>query len=295
MSTPQQQLAPDDLEIRTGHRSVVKNALTRNIGRDIVARVGYLMTRILIPPFVLARIGLSAYSMWSAIFIMVSYVGMTTMGISVVYVKYTAEFTAQGETDKANSLLSTGLFASAAVCALLFGALTLELNTVLLWLRVPPQLFAEARITVLIVIGIFLCGMVFGVFSQALAGSQKIAETQGVWVISYLAEMALIFYLVGTGHGLLGLAEAFLIRVVLSITLNAIVAFRMLPWLRISPWRMSYDSLRRLAGFGSVVQLSSLLNNALNTVERVIAAPLVGLSAVGVMDLSDKCLPPHVG
>src|SRR5271166_5833712 len=107
-----QQINPEDLPpaVPTGHTATVKKALTRNIGRDAAARVGYLLTRMLIPPFVLTRIGLSAYSIWSAIFIMVSYVGMTTMGVGVVYVKYTAEFTARGETEEANSLLSTGLF-----------------------------------------------------------------------------------------------------------------------------------------------------------------------------------------
>jgi O-antigen/teichoic acid export membrane protein len=273
---------------RKGHEGVVLDALTRNIGRDTLARIGYLLTRLLIPPFILARIGLPAYSVWSAIFILVSYVGITTMGVSVVYIKYTAEFTSLGETDKANSLLSTGMFSTAAICALIFGLLTLEMHQVLVWLRVPPSLLAEAQVAVLMVIATFLCGLVFGVFGQALAGSQKIAETQGVWVISYVAEVVLIFILVRSGHGLLGLAEAFLVRQVLAIGLNAFVAFRMLPWLRISPRRFSLDSLRRLTSFGGIVQISSLLSVALNTIERVIAGPLVGLTALGIMDLSDK-------
>jgi len=290
MSAALQPITPEDSqsEVRVGHAAIVRAALTRNIGRDAAARFGYLLTRLLIPPFVLARIGLSAYSVWATIFIMISYVGVTTMGVSVVYVKYTAEFTARGETEKANALLSTGLFATAAVCAVLFGILTLELHQVLIWLRVPTQLFAEAQTAIMMVIGIFLCSMVFNVFSMALYGSHKIAEAQGVWVICYLTEMVLIFYLVGAGHGLLGLAEAFLVREALSITLSAFVAFRMLPWLRISPWRVSLDSFRKLTGYGAVVQLSALLSIALNTIERVIAAPLIGLNAVGVMDLSDK-------
>src|SRR5580698_1373747 len=102
MSAVSQQITPIDSQrtVRTGRAAVVREALTRNIGRDAAARIGYLLTRLLIPPFVLSRIGLSAYSVWSAIFIMVSYVGVTTMGVSVVYVKYTAEFAARGETEE---------------------------------------------------------------------------------------------------------------------------------------------------------------------------------------------------
>jgi O-antigen/teichoic acid export membrane protein len=290
MSAALSQIATEESQptVHGGHEAKVKQALTRNIGRDLAARAGYLVSRVLIPPFVLARIGLSAYSVWSALFIMVSYVGVTTMGITAVYMKYTAEFTARGETDKVNSLLSTGVFSAGAVCALLFGVMALELHRVLIWLRVPPGLVTEAHATVVIVVAVFLCGVSLSVFECALAGSQKIAEQQGVWVICYLTEMVLIFYLVGTGHGLLGLAWAFLVRTVMSIALTALVAFRMLPWLRISPWRWSSDSLRKLLGFGGVVQISAFLFIGLNTVERAIAGPLIGLTSVGVMDLSDK-------
>jgi O-antigen/teichoic acid export membrane protein len=283
--TPPAELPP---ATAAGHAVFVKEALVRNISRDVPARVGYLLTRILIPPFVVARIGLSAYSVWSAIFILVSYVGISTMGISAVYVKYTAEFSARGEIDKANSLLSTGLFGTGLVCTLIFVLTSLKMHSVLIWLGVTGPLMGQAHAAVLMVIGVFLCGLSFGVFGQALAGSHKIAETQTVWVVSYLAEMLLIFYLVGTGHGLMGLAEAFAVRTLISIILNVFAALKLLPWLRISPLRCSVESLRKLVGFGGVVQLSALLTIALSTIERVIAAPLIGLNAVGIMDLSDK-------
>jgi O-antigen/teichoic acid export membrane protein len=291
MSAALQKSDPEDhgcSPIRIGQAGMIREALTRNISRDTAARLGYLLTRVLIPPFVLSHLGLGTYSIWSAMFILVSYVGVTTMGVSAVYIKYTAEFCARGETEQTNSLLSTGLFVTGAICLVLYSAFWLELNSILIWLRIPAHLLIEAHTAALMVMGIVLCGLVLSIFELALVGSHKIAETQGVWVVCYLTEMGLIFYLIGTGHGLIGLAEAFLVRQTLSITLNTVLAFRMLPWLRIAPWRFSRDSLRKLTGFGGVVQLSALLSIALSTIERVIAAPLVGLSAIGIMDLSDK-------
>src|SRR5260221_8959065 len=49
-----------------------------------------------------------------------------------------------------------------------------------------------------------------------------------------------------------------------------------------------FASLRRPASFGSVVQLNSLRSIALNTIERVIPVPLISLSSVDEMGLSDK-------
>jgi O-antigen/teichoic acid export membrane protein len=43
-----------------------------------------------------------------------------------------------------------------------------------------------------------------------------------------------------------------------------------------------------LVSFGGVVQLNVILGVGLQTIERVIAAPLIGLTAVGMFDISDK-------
>ena len=278
--------APDSPE--GGHADAVRDALTRNVGPDIASRIGYLLSRIFIPPFVLARLGLELYGLWSTAFIVVSYLGISTFGISSVYVKYVAEFAARGETRKANSILSTGLVITAAGCTALYAALWLGWPHVQHWLNVPAYLQRTAHDVILMVVAIFLCDLTASVFRDAMSGAQKIAEIQAIWVVCYIVEAGCIFYLVGTGHGILGLAEAFMVRTILSILLSAALAYRMLPWLRISPFLCTRESMRALLGFGGVVQLGALVAIGLNTVERVIAAPLIGLSAVGLLDLSDK-------
>lgn len=282
-------IEPQAGEPRDGkHADAVRHALTRNVGPDIAARVGYLVSRVLIPPFVLARLGLEMYGLWSTAFILVSYLGISTFGISSVYVKYVAEYVARGETRKANSILSTGLVVTAVGCAALFGMLVLGWPQVQHWLNIPAHLQRTAHDVILMVVAIFLCDIATSVFRDSMSGAQKIAEIQAIWVVCYVVEAVLIFYLVGAGHGILGLAEAFMIRTLLSILLSAALAFRMLPWLRISPFLCTRESMRTLLGFGSVVQLGALVAIALNTVERIIAAPLIGLSAVGLLDISDK-------
>ena len=55
------------------HATTVKESLSRNVIVDVAARMGYLLTRFFIPPFVLAHVSLEAYGLWSAAFIVVSY------------------------------------------------------------------------------------------------------------------------------------------------------------------------------------------------------------------------------
>src|SRR5271168_4165702 len=120
------------------HTETVRDSISTNVMITIVARVVYLITRFFVPPFVLARVSLEAYGLWATAFILVSYIGISTMGLSAVYSKYVAEYSARGEHRRANSLLSTGLAVSIPLCLALFGAVCLLWPWVLARLKVSP-------------------------------------------------------------------------------------------------------------------------------------------------------------
>src|ERR1041384_7082765 len=94
------------------HTEKVRASISTNVMITIAARVVYLLTRFFVPPFVLARVSMEAYGLWATAFILVSYIGISTMGLSAVYSKYVAEYAARREHDRANQLLSTGLSVS---------------------------------------------------------------------------------------------------------------------------------------------------------------------------------------
>ncbi len=262
--------------------------LRHNVSTTIVARLLYMVTRVGIPPFVLARIGLEAYGIWTTIFILVTYIGLTTLGISNVYIKYVAEFHARREYDRANSLLSTGLAITVPLCSSIFAAIWLGWRWVAPLLHLPASHAADGKEAVLIVVGIFLSSIALNVFSDALTGVQEIAANQYFWTISFVAEFILILVLVGHGRGIRGLAEAYLARTVIEDGLKMWWALRKLTWLRLS-WRLaSRESLRTVIHFGGLVQFQSLLTICLNSIERVAALMLVNVSAAGLMDLAKK-------
>jgi O-antigen/teichoic acid export membrane protein len=276
------------------HSETVRNSLSRNVTVDVAARIGYLLTRFLIPPFVLAHVTLEAYGLWSTAFIVVSYVGLSTMGISSVYIKFVAEYMARREFRKANQLLSTGLCLTVPFCLLVFTAFYLLWPLMSRWLHIAPALQGEAHEVVLSVVAIFLASLSLGAFHDAVVGAQKTDQVQKRWVVCYTVETILIFVLVGEGRGIRGLSEAFLVRTVIDLVLCIVMAIRLLPWLRISPRLVTKESFRTLFAFGGVVQIQGLLSVALNSIERAIAAPLVGLAGTGLLDIGKK-LPAMAG
>ncbi|AXC10144.1 Membrane protein involved in the export of O-antigen and teichoic acid [Acidisarcina polymorpha] len=288
-------LLPDpEGPILEDHAATIRESLSRNVSVDVVARIGYLVSRFFIPPFVLAHVSLEAYGLWSTAFIMVSYVGLSTMGISTVYIKFVAEYCARRDYLKANQLLSTGLCLTVPFCGVVFAIFYLLWPRLVVWLHIAPSLRGDAREVVLSVVAIFLASLSLGAFHDAVVGAQKTDMVQRRWMVCYIVETILIFILVGMGRGIRGLSEAFLVRTIIDVVLCLIMAVRLLPWLRISPRLITREAFRTLFAFGAIVQIQGLLSITLDSIERAVAAPLVGLAGTGLLEVGKK-LPSMAG
>ena len=283
MSAEQEREMEQQAEKRREQPKLRKNVLT-----TIVARGLYMVTRVGIPPFVLARIGLEAYGLWTTIFLLVSYLGLSTLGVSNVYIKYVAEYHARREYDKANTLLSTGLSITVPLCSALYAVIWLGWGWVAKLLHLPASHASDGKEAVLIVVGIFLASISLNVFGDTLNGMQEIAANQYFWTAGFLAEFVLIVVLVGGGRGIRGLAEAYLARTVIEDGLKMWWAWKKLPWLRLSPRLARREALRPVLHFGGLVQFQSLLTTVINSIERMLALVLVNVSAAGLMDFAKK-------
>ncbi len=266
----------------------VNRQFGRNVLATILARMVNMARGVCLVPFLLGRIGLEAYGIWTTIFILVTYVGLTTLGISNVYIKYVAEFHARREYAKANSLLSTGLAVTIPLCAMVFLFFLLGWKWYSPWLRLPPAHAADGKEAVLIVLGVFLSSIAFSAFGDMLTGTHQIASTQVFLTISILVECALIVWLVSAGRGISGLAEAYLARTVINDGLTIWWAYRQLQWLHLSPRLIRRESLKYVVHFGGLVQFQSILSTILNSIERVAAIQLINASAAGLLDVAKK-------
>ncbi len=273
--------------MNTTHNAV-RSRLLNNVSAEASARVLYLATRFFIPPFVLAHIGIEAYGLYSTMFILVAYAGISTIGFSNAYIKYVAEFSASQQFTRVNRLLSAGLFVTAPLCLGVFAGIMAVWPAVSNWLKIPKPMAADARFLAISIVGSFLLCLAVSVFRDALNGLQRIVAVQRIWIASFLVETAVIVALVGSGWGVRGMGIAFLVRTAVDIGASFWLARREITWLKISPRLIDRESLRLLFGFGGVVQLNSLLSIFLNSVERALAAPLAGLGTAGLMDIAKK-------
>jgi len=266
----------------------VNHNFSRNVLATILARVVNMVRGVVLVPFLLYHLGLEAYGIWTTIFILVSYVGVTTLGLSNVYIKYAAEFHARHEYDKINSLRSTGLAVTVPLCSAIFCGFLFGWKWYAPWLHLPAAHAVDGKEAVLIVLGIFLSAISLNGFGDILAGTQQIAATQWFLIMGILAEFAAILWLVGAGRGIRGMAEAYLIRILFTDGLTIWWTWKKLKWLRISPRLVRRESIRCVLHFGGVVQFQSMLSIFLASVERVVGLVLIGDAAAGLLDVAKK-------
>lgn len=262
--------------------------LFRNVSASAIASLIYLATRFFIPPFVLGHVGMEAYGLYGTAFILVAYLGVSAIGFSNAYVKYVAQYARSGETGRANRLLSSGLTVSAVMGVIGFSGLVLLWPVIARWMKVPPALASDARFLVLLVTGVFFAYLALSVYRDVLNGLQEIALVQKVWVVSFLVETAVIFGLIGAGSGVRGLGIAFAARTAVELLGCWWMTRQSAPWLRIRLMWPDRESLKLLGTFGGIVQVNCLLGIFVSSAERVIATPLLGLSASGLLDLGKR-------
>jgi len=259
-----------------------------NAGIAMFAKALYLATRLCVPPLVLAHITLAEYGLWTACFVLIMYVGLTDIGFSSVYVRFTARYHAEGDVAGINRLLSTGVILLSGMALIVLAGVWLALPLVLDFLKVGAIYRQQASVLVLGTTSMFLLDLTLGAYCYLLHGLQRIREEQKVAIAGYLLELALIFAFLRAGFGVYALLIAFALRYAWSLVSFMRLAHRFLPGLQIRPCHFDKAMLRHFFGFGATVQASALLATALFSIDRLLAGFLLGPKGIALFELASK-------
>jgi O-antigen/teichoic acid export membrane protein len=262
--------------------------IASNAGFAMFSKVLYLASRLLVPPLVLAHISLVEYGLWSAAFLLIMYIGLTDVGFSNVYVRFTARFHAEGDVAAINRLISTGIFTLALLALLVLAVLWLALPLVLDLLKVEAAYHDTATILVMGAAAMFLLDLSLGAYCYLLHGLQRIREEQQVAIVGYLLELVLIALFLQLGMGVYSLLAAFVLRYAWSLSAFIRLAYRFLPGLSVHLGHYDRAMLRHFFGFGMAVQASALVGTLLFSLDRLLAGMLLGPKGIALFELGAK-------
>jgi O-antigen/teichoic acid export membrane protein len=255
---------------------------------SMLARLLYLVTRLGLPPLILAHVTLAEYGLWSACFILIGYIGMADLGLSTVYVRSASRLHAAHDTAGIGRMLSTGMTLMACIALLLFAGILGLLPVLMDGLKIDGAVRVTAQILILGAAAIFLLDMSLSGFAYTLHGMHQYRAQQRTWMAAFMLEMVLIVVFLLSGFGILSLLAAFVLRYVYSIFANRRSVYRLLPGLSVGLAQFDRSLLPGFFSTGIVVQASSLLAIGLASVDRVIAGLILGPSSLALFDLGSK-------
>ena len=127
-------------------REIIKNVSSSWFSLGVNILVGIFLS-----PFILHRLGNTAYGAWVLVFSVTGYYGLFDLGVRSFIIRYVSTYTAKNNMKKLDRLINTSLAGYSAIGLITMG-LTIALSGMVGSIfRMPPHFVGTARLLFLIV------------------------------------------------------------------------------------------------------------------------------------------------
>jgi O-antigen/teichoic acid export membrane protein len=264
--------------------------LARNWSWSGIASLWWLGSRLFLTPFVLERISVDGYGVWSLLFALPATISVIDASFGQAYVKLTAEHEAKGDREGLSRLLGAGMALVGSIGAAGLAVVWLTRTWTLPWLQIPDRLLEPAGNALLLICITVVLQMSIGNVRQVLTGLQRADLTNKAAILSSVINFVLSLWLLSLGWGLEGLALSFLTGEVVAIGLVRLWLHRLTPGLHLSPFRATRESMRTVISLGARFQGLYFLTQWTTNGFRMLLSGLLGPEVVGYFELAHRLL-----
>src|ERR1043166_1625983 len=233
-------------------RKLEKLEIIKNVGSSWFALAVNILVGVFISPFILHRLGDTAFGLWGLIFSLTGYYGIFDFGIRSSIIRYVSKYTATHDAEEVTGLINTAMFTYSCV-----GILSLLLSLagclyIYRLFKIPADFYATAAWLLFLFCTSGSLGFSLGVFGGMLEGLQKfyIINWTNIVFSGVIRAVLIVLYL-RRGYGLLTVALITVGLPVISSIVRAVIALRSLP----IKFRWKYvdrNSFRHMANYSGV-------------------------------------------
>lgn len=268
----------------------VKRTIARNVVWNWAGMGANMIAGFVVAPFLIHRLGDSTYGLWVLIASLTSYFGLLDIGVRGSVARQIAFYRAKNDVEGGNATLNTAL-------AMLCGAATLALigtlGAIFLFfyiIPVPADQVQNVQLALLLVGLNLVLWLPLSMFDAMLWAYQRFDLINAVDITTVVVRVGLTFYLIGRGHGLVGLALINLLCLAGSQAIKGILIFRLDSTLRLSPRYLKREAARNLLGMGFWNFLLCMSNVANNQVGPLIIGARLGAGLVTPFSIAARLL-----
>ncbi len=270
--------------------ATIASKVMRNTACNILGRAWSVLVALALTPYIIGKIGLEGYGIWALVSVVTGYFGLLDFGIGSSFVKYIAEFSARAQHGKIASLINTGLIFYSVLGLLLVAVAALCMPWLLSLLKIPAAFHQEASFVVFIGIVLFAGSNALSPFAALQSGMQRMDIVNTIsFAVSIPSALGTVYFL-EQGLGLRGLMVNNALVFVLTALINGVIAFKLLPGLRISLLAFDREMFARLFAFGYRVQITRISSIVVSQTDKLLIVYFLSLGLVAFYQLGSSML-----
>jgi len=276
----------------------MRDRLVRNTAFNAAGRFWEAAVNLALAAYIVPRVGLAGWGLWSLISIFTGYVALLDFGIGSGFTRYIAEYAARGERERMSAVVTTGLAAylvfGLVLCAVVW-PLVEPLLALVAWLTPgtggwrDPALVEEVRFLLRGGLLLFAASNCIAPFTAIQTGLQRMGVTNAISFAASLLKIGATVVFLELGLGVRGLLYAQAVVLAAFGVAAVVAAFRLAPGLAVSPGHVRREALGVLFQFGWRAQVARLSNLvAFQTDKLVVGAVFGQLGLVGVYRVGEE-------
>jgi len=263
--------------------------IIKNVGSSWFSLGLNIVVGVFLSPFILHRLGDTAYGIWVLIFSVTGYYGLFDLGIRSSVVRFVSRFAATKDDTALSRLINTSLFTYT-----LIGVVTLLVTVagtphVDSWFRIPKEFAKTSQILFLMVGSSVALSFPLGVFGGILEGLQRFYFLNLTNVAITVLRAIIIVAALKRGYGLLMVAAVTVILPLLISIVRAAFVVRILP-LRFGWSYIDRASLRQIAGYSSTTFLIMISFKLRFKTDELVIGTLLSSAAITYFSIGDRLL-----
>src|SRR5215470_3390315 len=248
-----------------------------------------ILVGIFLSPYILHRLGDTAYGIWILIFSVTGYYGLFDLGIRSSVVRYVSTYTATNDKDGLARLINTSLATYTAIGAVAMIVTLVCGAYVDRFFRIPAVFLSTARLLFLMVGSAVAIGFPAGIFGGVLEGLQQFYFVNLTNVISTLLRAVLIVLALRHGYGLLTVALITVVLPLISSVARGVIALRVLP---VSfGWRhIDRNAFREIANYSAISFILLIGYKLRYKTDEIVIGTFLSVTAVTYFSIGDRLL-----
>lgn len=264
-------------------KKIIRNTVYNSIGR-----IWLMLVILLLTPYILHKLGVQVFAVWSLVFVVANSLGLLDFGIRTSFAKYIAEYQAKRDPESINAVINCGIIFYLAFSLFIMGLALVLRGPIISLLQIPPSIREESMFAILGMVLIFSFSNTFSIFEAVLVGLQRMDVRNKILIFASVFNVAGTFFFLEKGFGIRGLVINYGIVSFVIIMLNLYFSYRLLPYIRIGLSRVGKKIFRKLFNYGIKMQICNIAAIIHLQADKIILSHFLGLNFVTFYELGQK-------